>query len=442
MPHRSTLVVVLLAVLVMGCERVQEIREQWRPPHLHGQYAQMLSNAGLDDTALGKAWLTTASQLLNEGIPLTLPFHEVGYLNPSKATGVAYRLELKRGRQLEVFAQPETDDGLLFIDLFEVPPHASGPYRRVASADSTLRLSFEVTRTSTYLLRLQPELLTGGRYAVTLEETASIIFPVSGKDSGDIRSFFGADRDGGHRRHHGVDIFAPRGTPVVAAVDGRITRVRNGGLGGKVVWLRGHARGEHYYYAHLDSQMVRSNTYVQAGDTLGLVGNTGNARTTPPHLHFGIYQNGPHDPFPYVFLPDERPQALQVDTTQLARWARIQQRQAPLYASPSSHTEAHQQLPQHTVFQILGASARWYRIRLPDETQGYIAASTLEPSHAPLRQLQLTAGRSLQDRPMPTAPRVDTLTVDHTLDVLGTFGGYLKVATPDGRTGWIVADTP
>lgn len=58
--------------------------------------------------------------------------------------------------------------------------------------------------------------------------------------------------------------------------------------GGKVVWMRDEARGMSLYYAHLDSQHVAAGAYVRPGDTLGFVGKTGNARTTPPHLHFGI----------------------------------------------------------------------------------------------------------------------------------------------------------
>ena len=77
--------------------------------------------------------------------------------------------------------------------------------------------------------------------------------------------------------------------------------------GEKTVWLRDGERGLSYYYAHLDSQLVRAGEYVERGDTVGLVGNTGNARTTPPHLHFGIYANGARDPYPYLQGEDAPP---------------------------------------------------------------------------------------------------------------------------------------
>src|SRR5690606_6321435 len=132
--------------------------------------------------------------------------------------------------------------------------------------------------------------LRAGRVTVTLAAEPALAFPVEGRGTGAVGSFFGADRDGGARSHHGVDIFAPRGTPVLAAAEGTVSRVRETPRGGKVVWLRDEARGQNLYYAHLDSQLVAGGERVRVGDTLGLVGNTGNARTTPPHLHFGIYR--------------------------------------------------------------------------------------------------------------------------------------------------------
>lgn len=78
--------------------------------------------------------------------------------------------------------------------------------------------------------------------------------------------------------------------------------VREGGLGGKQVWIIGPAR-ERHYYAHLDDWApgLAVGDIVQAGDVLGRVGDTGNARGTPPHLHFGIYADtGPYDPLPLM----------------------------------------------------------------------------------------------------------------------------------------------
>lgn len=127
-----------------------------------------------------------------------------------------------------------------------------------------------------------------------------LIFPVSGKKS-NIGSFWGDERDGGARSHEGIDIFARKGTPVVAVCNGVIASRHNGGIGGKTISLQAADYPWAAYYAHLDKQMVREGQYVKKGQVLGTVGNTGNARYTPSHLHFGIYKDsGAVNPLPYV----------------------------------------------------------------------------------------------------------------------------------------------
>jgi murein DD-endopeptidase MepM/ murein hydrolase activator NlpD len=128
----------------------------------------------------------------------------------------------------------------------------------------------------------------------------SLVFPVSGKKS-HVGSFWGDQRDGGRRKHEGIDIFAKKGTPVVAICDGVIASRDNGGIGGKTISLESEDYRWSAYYAHLDKQYVREGQYVKKGQVLGTVGNTGNARYTPSHLHFGIYKSsGAINPLPYV----------------------------------------------------------------------------------------------------------------------------------------------
>lgn len=128
----------------------------------------------------------------------------------------------------------------------------------------------------------------------------SLAFPVAGKRS-NIGSFWGAERDGGLRKHQGIDIFAKKGTPVVAISDGYISSRASTPRGGKVLWLKSSKQAFTAYYAHLDKQFVKSGQYVRKGQVIGTVGKTGNARTTPPHLHFGIYtRKGAINPLPYV----------------------------------------------------------------------------------------------------------------------------------------------
>lgn len=130
----------------------------------------------------------------------------------------------------------------------------------------------------------------------------SLPVPVQGVSMRNVRDTFGAPRPG-DRKHQGVDIFAPRGTPVVSATRGIVARLGENSLGGTVVWVIGPA-GDRHYYAHLDTIAdIRSGQRIDAGAILGTVGNTGNARTTPSHLHYGIYRrmSGAINPFPLLF---------------------------------------------------------------------------------------------------------------------------------------------
>ncbi|PPU66537.1 M23 family peptidase [Xanthomonas pisi] len=125
--------------------------------------------------------------------------------------------------------------------------------------------------------------------------------PVNNVRARQIADTFGAPR-GRDRSHAGVDIFAPRGTPVVAATRGVVSAIRDAGLGGKQVWVLGPAM-ERHYYAHLDDWAagLAVGDIVEPGTALGMVGTTGNARGTPPHLHYGVYgRNGAYDPLPLL----------------------------------------------------------------------------------------------------------------------------------------------
>ena len=131
-------------------------------------------------------------------------------------------------------------------------------------------------------------------------DTSGMVYPVAGKKSF-IGSFWGAVRDGGKRKHEGIDIFARKGTPVVAVAEGVVVEAGNTPRGGKTVWLRSFNDDFYYYYAHLHEHLVTAGQTVKKGQHLGTVGNTGNAKLTPPHLHFGIYSfTGAVNPLPYI----------------------------------------------------------------------------------------------------------------------------------------------
>jgi len=99
---------------------------------------------------------------------------------------------------------------------------------------------------------------------------------------------WGAARGEG-RRHEGVDIFAPRGTPIRATTRGMVMNIGANRLGGRTVMVLGPA-GQRHYYAHLERYPnLRAGNWIEAGTVVGYVGDSGNAQGTPPHLHYGIY---------------------------------------------------------------------------------------------------------------------------------------------------------
>lgn len=103
------------------------------------------------------------------------------------------------------------------------------------------------------------------------------------------------------RRHEGIDIFAPRNTPIRATTQGVVSKVGDDRLGGKVVVIVGPG-GAGHYYAHLEDYAdISPNQWIETGDTVGYVGDSGNAKGTPPHVHYGVYINGSAvNPYPLL----------------------------------------------------------------------------------------------------------------------------------------------
>jgi murein DD-endopeptidase MepM/ murein hydrolase activator NlpD len=122
--------------------------------------------------------------------------------------------------------------------------------------------------------------------------------PLASQQKSRFVDSWGNVRSGG-RRHQGIDVFAPKDTPVLSTTRGIVTRIGTNNLGGRVVWILGPGL-ERHYYAHLNQYgAARVGDRVEAGTIIGYAGNTGNARGGPVHLHYGIYRNGSaQNPYP------------------------------------------------------------------------------------------------------------------------------------------------
>jgi len=124
-----------------------------------------------------------------------------------------------------------------------------------------------------------------------------MIIPVEGATTADWDDHsFWAYPWGTSITHKGIDIFKPKGTPIISSTYGIVVYTYEGGKGGKTVMVLG-PKWRFHYYAHLDQNDAFPFQPVKPGTKLGAVGNTGNAINTPPHLHYAITT-----PFPYWWL--------------------------------------------------------------------------------------------------------------------------------------------
>lgn len=276
----------------------------YAPQYPHQAYGYELALTRLQRDARASDWVAAADRALLQPQAIRLPFEKIGeQASGAAANGYAFSVPVGRRVTVNVTAGG-VSPGELFVDVFRAA--AAAKRERVAGTipgGSSLPVVIEVVDGGDYVLRVQPVLGAAARYAVEIESSPLLAFPVQGVDGTAIWSGFGAERDGGRRAHRGVDIFAPRGTPVLAATDGFVTRVETTRVGGNVIWMQPLFGNMRVYYAHLNEQWVEPGDFVLTGQPLGAVGNTGNAITTPPHLHFGVYvrrRGGAQDPADFL----------------------------------------------------------------------------------------------------------------------------------------------
>lgn len=172
-----------------------------------------------------------------------------------------------------------------------------------AQPPQSLGQNAQVTPTPTALpgaSQGSPPVATPSVAAYPMPQGATHIFPVVGGAT--FTDDWGGSRAGG-QTHQGIDLFAVTGTPVVAVSDGALFRVGSNPVGGWRLWLRDRW-GNTFYYAHLSAfaPAAREGANVRAGTVIGFVGNTGDAKTSPPRVHFEVHPNGGRSvpPFPLV----------------------------------------------------------------------------------------------------------------------------------------------
>lgn len=360
------LFVILLSVIV-GCDGFK------LPKNIFETSARAKYERGYDGPdSLITMWKNQYEVAATSKLIIADGFSAIAEFQADDVHALSYQLELKGGDLLVVEAErPDSLQPRIFVDVYpaDLPVNSSSSTLLEAGINTHF-----IEKNEFYRVVIQPEIAFSGTFNLKIYSQPSMLFPVAGKGNSAVQSFWGAIRDGGARNHEGVDIFAARGTPVVAAVKGMVTRTGNEGLGGKQVWLRDGILGNSLYYAHLDSVMTTAGTRVEPGDTLGTVGSTGNAEGGSPHLHFGIYSaGGAVDPWPFlrkrvaaknlnVFIPN-------VDRIKAG---------SNIRTGPGTAFGTVLTIQQKTSLKLLATTGDWVHIRTASGSEGFVQKNRLE----------------------------------------------------------------
>ncbi|MEM9835887.1 MAG: M23 family metallopeptidase [Bacteroidota bacterium] len=346
---------------------VAQLWKRWTHPTPRTQWLRQAKQDGIEQLDL---WEASYEKAAGEKLVITLPHREkIKHSGENGRTAHAFRIDLPAGRQLRIRCEKINDlriFGALYGERKLGYPLA---FWEADQWELTYENRWAKGQTVRFLVQTPPQ--ASVEFALEFTTSPILTFPVQGRSEKSIQSFWGDPRDGGRRKHEGNDVFAPKGTPLLAVVNGRVDRVKEGGIGGKVVWLSdGEGRGLDYYYAHLDEQMVSVGDLVNRGEVIGTVGNTGNAQFTPPHLHFGIYDGAAMDPFEFIRDADgaAKPPQLSLDKVP----AKVPGRgNHYLRITPSREGEVMRQLQNGEAVSIVGATGRFYRLMTSAGEVGY-----------------------------------------------------------------------
>ena len=406
----------------------------------HEQYEKKIKDAGLKETALGDAWLKTAAITLSNPLDISLPYSETGYFADDRANGIGLHFRAKRGQKLKIsLTKKPVENFAMYVDLWQSYSASENKTPKFLLAADTINLSLEyvVTEDSAFIVRIQPELLKEGEYTLTITAGPSLAFPVSPKVKSNIGSFFGTGRDNGERKHEGIDIFAPVHSPAVASANGVVTRVNENALGGKVIFMQPDNAFYSLYYAHLDSQIAKEGQRVKSGDILGLTGNTGNAKFTASHLHFGIYTNsGAIDPLYFVKADYKEPAKLSVPLTNLNTWMRSS-KNAKFYSDQITGSTNFTMLEETTLMRPEAGTGNFYRVILPDGKKGFVIGSSITSAIKPLKRLTIKKSQPLLSSPDSTGLQKKLLATGEKINVLATFKNFYFISEKNNTEGWI-----
>ncbi len=373
---KKKLLFFILAVMltIAGCSKITKITDSITNPS-----AREIYHRDAKDLMLYEQWDKAYAAALTDSLQVPLPYVENGKFRKNSIAAYSYILEGSEGEVLEATVVRDSAHHKVFIDLFE---YTAQGYRHVDALKPDMQsVEFPIEKSGKYKFVIQPEINAQTDFAIVLSKKPRYGFPVAGKGNAAIESFWGYERDGGRRKHEGVDIFAARGTPVVAVADGYISNTGDRGLGGKQVWQRVGTFGNSIYYAHLDGIVAVAGTKVRKGDTLGFVGSTGNAKGGRPHLHLGIYRNGAVDPLPFIFnIPKPKIEKKGVSPKFAVAPLKIKSATANLRLAPTTSSAVVGKLQKNEIIKLLGEHQEWLHIQTTAGQKAFLHKSLVSSS--------------------------------------------------------------
>lgn len=376
---RLRLALIFMTFLLFSCSQLEKAEDLITGLSEKEQYKK---EANISDE-LYKIWESRVEKALSDSLEIELPYTETGILKPRNFAIYSYETYLIPGEILEAHMQTDSSSTLIFSELYKRTAGRNGEFEKIWSGKSEPgTLKFEIREKGLYKIVLQPEIEAHTPFRIRIQKSPAYLFPVSNGVNADIGSYWGDIRDGGSRNHEGIDIFAEKGTPVIAATGGRIGYSGEKGLGGKQVWLRDSKRKQSLYYAHLDS-IKPALKKVKPGDTLGFVGNTGNARYTPAHLHFGIYKRGQGaiDPLGFVYQPEEieEPKSEKIDPISRVL---VNSQKANFRNKPASSNSDIMKTGRYgELLYVQGKTEDWFHVRDSLDRSMYIHESLVQPAY-------------------------------------------------------------
>lgn len=402
----------------------------------HETYGQKLKDAGLDQSELGRQWFSLSNFALTNPIQIQLPYKETGYFSAEKPGANAFLFNVKRGEKITAtLIGKSIGTADIYFELWEKETSGQAKFITVPEAN-TNEINFSVKSNSSYVIRIQPELLKSIEYTLTVTTGPSLTYPVGAKGNDHIKSVFGVARDGGARKHEGIDMFAPMRTPLLAVADGYINRVQETPIGGKVIWLRPDDQDFSVYYAHLDKQLVNNGQRVKSGDTIGLMGKTGNAASTAPHLHFGIYtSSGAIDPYHFVYKNNQQPPEITAQLNYIGKRARVNSKAS--FYSRLPEEKPYTKIKENSLVYVEGAYKDRLRVKLIDGTVAYLPSSSLSVVEKPIRQLTSKTDKVIYESPLNGSLTIRTIKAGTNVDLLAEADGYYYVRNQDIE-GWII----